>query len=81
VVNLAAAEGNPASVMDISFANQALATEHIVLHGAELEPRVHEVPQSVDEEIARLKLEALGVSIDELTEAQRAYLNSWELGT
>jgi adenosylhomocysteinase len=81
VVNLAAAEGNPASVMDISFANQALAAEHLVLHGRELEAHVQQVPPTVDEEIARLKLEALGVAIDELTDEQRAYLNTWELGT
>lgn len=78
LVNLAAAEGHPPAVMDISFANQALAVEHLVRHGAELTAAVHTVPQEIDERIARIKLESLRVEIDELTEAQRHYLTSWE---
>jgi adenosylhomocysteinase len=77
VVNLAAAEGHPAAVMDMSFANQALAVEHLVRHGAELELRVYVVPEAIDAEIARLKLESMGVEIDALTEEQERYLNSW----
>jgi adenosylhomocysteinase len=77
VVNLAAGEGHPAAVMDMSFANLALAVEHLELHGAELENRVLAVPKELDEEIARLKLESLGVAIDALTEDQRDYLSSW----
>jgi adenosylhomocysteinase len=75
VVNLAAGEGHPAEIMDLSFANQALAAEHLVV--SELPPGVHPVPLELDREIARLKLAALGVAIDQLTEAQRAYLDSW----
>ena len=77
VVNLAAAEGHPAAVMDMSFANLALAVEHLKLHGPELENRVLDVPKEIDEEIARLKLESLGVEIDSLTPEQREYLSSW----
>ena len=77
VVNLAAGEGHPATVMDISFAGQALAIEHLVRHGAELGPGVHEVPLAIDEEVARLKLESLGLWIDELTPEQADYLASW----
>jgi adenosylhomocysteinase len=77
VVNLAAGEGHPAAVMDMSFANLALAVEHLKLHGAELENRVLPVLKEMDEEIARLKLESLGVAIDSLTEEQRDYLSSW----
>jgi adenosylhomocysteinase len=77
VVNLAAAEGHPAAVMDMSFANQALCVEHLARHGAQLEPRVHPVPPDIDVEIARLKLASLDVRIDELTAGQRAYLTSW----
>ncbi|MDQ5834368.1 MAG: adenosylhomocysteinase, partial [Actinomycetota bacterium] len=77
VVNLAAAEGHPAGVMDMSFANLALAVEHLTLHGRELEHRVLAVPIAIDEEIARLKLESLGVEIDQLTPDQEAYLSSW----
>ena len=76
-MNLAAGEGHPAAVMDMSFANLALAVEHLVLHGAELERRVLDVPKEIDEEIARLKLESLGVRIDELTPEQEEYLSSW----
>jgi adenosylhomocysteinase len=75
VVNLAAGEGHPAEIMDLSFANQALAVEHLVT--SELPPGVHPVPLDLDREIARLKLSALGVGIDALTEAQQAYLTTW----
>ena len=81
LVNLAAAEGHPAAVMDMSFANQALASEHMVKHHDELEKRVYPVPEEVDREIARLKLESRGVAIDTLTEVQRKYLASWDQGT
>ena len=77
VVNLAAAEGHPAAVMDMSFANQALCVEHLARHGATLEPRVLPVPPQIDREVARLKLASLDIEIDELTDAQRAYLTSW----
>ncbi|HEX2234352.1 MAG TPA: adenosylhomocysteinase, partial [Thermoleophilaceae bacterium] len=77
VVNLAAGEGHPAAVMDMSFANLALAVEHLVLHGPQLEQRVLDVPREIDDQIARLKLAALGVEIDELTPEQEAYLSSW----
>ena len=80
VVNLAAGQGHPAAVMDMSFANLALAVEHLTLHGDELENRVLAVPKELDEEIARLKLESLGVGIDELTDEQREYLSSWGTG-
>jgi adenosylhomocysteinase len=81
LVNLGAAEGHPAEVMDMSFANQALALEWVVRHADELSPKVYRVPRELDAEIARLKLAAIGVEIDELTEAQRAYLASWTTGT
>jgi len=77
VVNLAAAEGHPAAVMDMSFANQALCVEHLARDGASLEHRVLPVPPQIDREVARLKLASLGVRIDELTPAQRDYLTSW----
>jgi adenosylhomocysteinase len=77
VVNLAAAAGHPAEVMDMSFANQALAAEYLARHAGELEPGVHAFPVPLDRETARLKLAALGVEIDELSEAQREYLSSW----
>ncbi|GAB4333455.1 MAG: adenosylhomocysteinase [Dehalococcoidia bacterium] len=81
LVNLAAAEGHPASVMDMSFANQALGAEWIVTNHAQLEKRVYELPHEVDEEIARLKLHAMGIAIDYLTEEQQRYLRSWQEGT
>ncbi len=81
LVNLAAAEGHPASVMDMSFANQALAVEYAVQHADTLESRVYVVPPAIDEEIARLKLAAMGVEIDVLSDAQRRYLDSWTEGT
>ena len=81
LINLAAAEGHPASVMDMSFANQALAAEYIVKNADKLEKRVYSVPAEIDAEIARIKLAAMGVDIDVLTEEQVKYLNSWEEGT
>jgi adenosylhomocysteinase len=81
LVNLAAAEGHPAAVMDMSFANQALAVEHVAKHHAEMSGRVYTVPGEIDREVARLKLEALGVKIDTMTDEQRAYSTSWESGT
>jgi adenosylhomocysteinase len=81
LVNLAAAEGHPAAVMDMSFANQALAAEHLVRNGAGLAARVHRLPEAFDVEIARLKLATMGVAIDTLTSEQEAYLASWREGT
>jgi adenosylhomocysteinase len=81
LINLAAAEGHPASVMDMSFANQALSVEYLVKHKGELGPGVHLLPQEVDTEIASLKLRALGISIDTLTPEQLEYISSWETGT
>jgi adenosylhomocysteinase len=81
LINLAAAEGHPASVMDMSFANQALSVEYIVKNADKLEKRVYSVPGEIDREIARLKLDAMGVEIDKLTPEQEKYLNSWEEGT
>ncbi|MGH2358359.1 MAG: adenosylhomocysteinase [Candidatus Limnocylindria bacterium] len=81
LVNLGAAEGHPASVMDMSFANQALGLEWLRAHVDELEPRVYGIPDEIDREVARLKLASMGISIDPLTDAQRAYAESWESGT
>ena len=81
LVNLASAEGHPAQVMDMSFANQALSAEYIVSNAASLERKVYPVPQEIDSEIARLKLETMGIEIDELTEEQARYLDSWDEGT
>lgn len=81
LINLAAAEGHPASVMDMSFANQALSLEYLVKNEGELAKKVYGVPEQIDREIARLKLEAMNVEVDILTEEQIAYLNSWEEGT
>lgn len=81
LINLASAEGHPASVMDMSFANQALSAEYMVKNGKTLEKRVYSVPDDIDKEIARLKLEAMKVKIDTLTAQQVAYLGSWEEGT
>jgi adenosylhomocysteinase len=81
LINLAAAEGHPSMVMDMSFANQALAAEYMVKKGKKLEPTVYPVPKSIDREIARLKLKSLGVKIDSLTPEQEKYLASWEIGT
>ncbi|MBI5947979.1 MAG: adenosylhomocysteinase [Chloroflexi bacterium] len=81
LVNLAAAEGHPAAVMDMSFANQALGAEWIALNHSKLESKVYELPDEIDEEIARLKLHAMGVKIDYLTDEQKRYLTSWQEGT
>jgi adenosylhomocysteinase len=81
LINLAAAEGHPASVMDMSFANQALSAEYMVKNADSLKNRVYSVPEDIDKEIARLKLEAMGVDIDVLTAEQVAYLSSWQEGT
>lgn len=81
LVNLAAAEGHPASVMDMSFANQALSVEYLVKKQGELSPGLHLLPEEVDQEIASLKLEAMGVRIDNLTPEMIEYMNSWEIGT
>ncbi len=81
LINLAAAEGHPAAVMDMSFANQALAVEYIARREQRLPVEVHTVPPDIDHEVARLKLETMGIKIDELTEEQRKYLASWEEGT
>src|ERR671929_1520763 len=81
LINLAAAEGHPASVMDMSFANQALSVEYLVKHKGQLDPGVHLLPKEVDTEIASLKLKALGLSIDTLTAEQLEYMSSWETGT
>ena len=81
LVNLAAAEGHPAAVMDMSFANQALSVEWMVQNHATLEKRVYPVPPEIDKEVARLKLRAMDVQIDELTPEQVHYLNSWQQGT
>jgi adenosylhomocysteinase len=81
LVNLSSAEGHPASVMDMSFANQALSAEYVVTNAASLERRVYPVPSEIDSEIARLKLATLGVEIDTLTEEQAKYLASWDEGT
>jgi adenosylhomocysteinase len=81
LINLAAAEGHPASVMDMSFANQALVAEYIKDHGSELEPKVYSVPEEIDKMVAKLKLDSMGIKIDVLTEEQDKYPHSWELGT
>jgi adenosylhomocysteinase len=81
LINLAAAEGHPASVMDMSFANQALASEFMIQNSSTLEKQVYTIPADVDAEIARLKLEAMGIQIDTLTAQQEAYLNQWQEGT
>jgi adenosylhomocysteinase len=81
LINLAAAEGHPASVMDMSFANQALGAEYMLRNATSLEPEVYRIPEDIDQEIARLKLEAMGIQIDKLTPEQESYLNQWEEGT
>jgi adenosylhomocysteinase len=81
LVNLAAAEGHPASVMDMSFANQALSVEWLAVNSASLEKKVYDVPEHIDKQVAALKLETMGVRIDELTGEQKAYLEAWEEGT
>jgi adenosylhomocysteinase len=81
LINLAAAEGHPSSVMDMSFANQALASEYLVKHHQTLEKKVYSVPLEIDQEIARIKLLSMGIQIDQLTKEQAHYLSSWEQGT
>jgi adenosylhomocysteinase len=81
LINLAAAEGHPANVMDMSFANQALSAEYMVRNHGALSNTVHMVPEAIDREIARLKLASSGSRIDRLTPEQRSYLASWEMGT
>jgi adenosylhomocysteinase len=81
LINLAAAEGHPPSVMDMSFANQALSAEFLVQSRGTLQKKVHGVPQAIDQEIARLKLESMGIRIDRITDSQKKYLSSWEVGT
>jgi adenosylhomocysteinase len=81
LVNLAAAEGHPSAVMDMSFANQALACEYLVKNQGKLAPGLHSIPVEVDREIARLKLQAMGITIDSLTPEQVEYINSWISGT
>ena len=81
LINLAAAEGHPPSVMDMSFANQALSAEFLVQSQGTLQKKVYGVPQAIDQEIARLKLESMGIRIDRITDAQKKYLSSWEVGT
>jgi len=81
LINLVAAEGHPSAVMDMSFANQALSVEHLVLHAKGLDNRVHSVPEEIDREIGRLKLKSMKIEIDSLTEEQEEYLSSWDIGT
>jgi adenosylhomocysteinase len=81
LINLTAAEGHPASVMDMSFANQALCLEYIVKNREKLEPRVYQVPEEIDKQVARIKLDSMGIDIDSLTPEQERYLTSWEEGT
>jgi adenosylhomocysteinase len=81
LVNLGAAEGHPADVMDMSFANQALAAEWLAQRAGQLEPGIYTLPVELDQEVARIKLEALGAGLEELTEEQKAYLSGWREGT
>jgi len=81
LINLAAAEGHPAIVMDMSFANQALSAEYAIEHAAEIERKVYPVPAAIDAEIAKLKLATMGVEVDILTDEQERYLASWQEGT
>jgi adenosylhomocysteinase len=81
LINLASAEGHPSSVMDMSFANQALSAEYMLKNSSKLEKKVYPVPREIDNEIARLKLDGLGIKIDKLTAEQQKYLASWEMGT
>ncbi len=81
LINLAAAEGHPAVVMDMSFANQALAVEYMIKNAAQLKIDVHPVPDHLDRQIAKLKLESMGVQVDKLTPDQEHYLASWDEGT
>ena len=81
LINLAAAEGHPSAVMDMSFANQALTVEYLATRAHTLEPKVYPVPRDIDDEVGRLKLESMGIAIDSLTEEQQRYLDSWDIGT
>jgi len=81
LVNLSTAEGHPASVMDMSFANQALSAEYLMKHHKEMKPQVYVVPEHLDREIAKLKLDSLGHQLDKLTPEQEQYLASWQEGT
>jgi len=81
LVNLSAAEGHPAAVMDMSFANQALCVAHLAKNAGQLSADVHTVPAAIDSEVARLKLDAMAIEIDKLTAEQQAYLSSWQEGT
>ncbi|MCP4712377.1 MAG: adenosylhomocysteinase, partial [Planctomycetes bacterium] len=81
LINLSAAEGHPAAVMDMSFANQALSAEYVFQNAKNMKNKVYSVPEEIDREIARLKLEAMGIKIDILTPEQQAYLSSWQEGT
>ena len=81
MVNLAAAEGHPPQVMDMSFANQALSAQHLFEKGHELEAKVYAVPEEIDRDVARLKLESMGIRIERLTAEQESYLNSYDFGT
>lgn len=81
LVNLAAAEGHPSMVMDMSFANQALCCEYLIRKGKSLGPQVYNVPEEIDQRVARVKLETMGIEVDKLTEEQKRYLSSWEVGT
>jgi adenosylhomocysteinase len=81
LLNLASAEGHPAAVMDMSFANQALSAVYITENEGKLAPGVYDVPADIDKEVARLKLDSLGVRIDQLSDEQRRYLASWDTGT
>jgi adenosylhomocysteinase len=81
LVNLSGAEGHPANVMDMSFANHALCAEYLISHAADMQPKVYDVPTEIDDNVAALKLDTLGIKIDTLTEEQLHYLNSWDMGT
>jgi adenosylhomocysteinase len=81
LINLAAAEGHPSNVMDMSFANQALSTEYIAKEGNSLQPNVYGVPKELDQAVGRLKLDSMGIKIDQLTLEQEKYLSSWDIGT
>ena len=81
LINLASAEGHPAAVMDMSFANQALSVEHLLKHASELDAQVYPVPEPIDRHIAKLKLETMGVQVDKLSPEQEQYLASWSEGT
>ncbi|XTZ19313.1 MAG: adenosylhomocysteinase, partial [cyanobacterium endosymbiont of Rhopalodia fuxianensis] len=81
LINLAAAEGHPSAVMDMSFANQALACEYLVKNQGKLEPGIYKIPKELDQDIAALKLKAMGITIDTLTAEQTRYINSWTVGT